>query len=140
MQQTIADLSDRLDAERKGAGGTRQEAMERDEVIHRLASRRRALSRFGLDLCLGHIVSATNPEPVYVGRLGLTDDAGHRLLVDWRSPMAEPFFRAPHANPMGLRSRRRYRWNRGRINDYWDEVFTLELAAGADELQGREIG
>ncbi len=65
-----------------------------------------------------------DPEPVYVGRLGLTDSAGRRLLVDWRSPAAEPFFGATHANPMGLASRRRYRWTRGRISDYWDEVFT----------------
>ena len=27
---------------------------------------------------------------------------------------------------MGLASRRRYRWTRGRITDYWDEVFTAE--------------
>lgn len=27
---------------------------------------------------------------------------------------------------MGLASRRRYRWTRGRINDYWDEVFTAD--------------
>ena len=27
---------------------------------------------------------------------------------------------------MGLASRRRYRWTRGRISDYWDEVFTAE--------------
>ena len=32
---------------------------------------------------------------------------------------------------MGLASRRRYRWTRGRISDYWDEVFT------ADGLDGR---
>ena len=61
---------------------------------------------------------------MYVGRLGLTDSAGRRLLVDWRSPAAEPFFGATHANPMGLASRRRYRWAGGRVSDYWDEVFT----------------
>ncbi len=77
-----------------------------------------------MDLCLGHIFSADSPEPVYGGRLGLTDSAGRRLLLDWRSPAAEPFFGATHANPMGLASRRRYRWTRGRISDYWDEVFT----------------
>lgn len=100
--------------------------MDRDMEVHRLTARLRALRRFGLDLCLGHIVSADNPEPVYVGRLGLTDSAGRRLLLDWRSPAAEPFFGATHANPMGLASRRRYRWTRGRISDYWDEVFTAE--------------
>jgi len=124
LEQSIADLSDRLDAERKTPGGTGQAAMDRDMEVHRLTSRLRALRRFGLDLCLGHIVSADNPEPVYIGRLGLTDSAGRRLLLDWRSPAAEPFFGATHANPMGLTSRRRYRWTRGRITDYWDEVFT----------------
>jgi len=126
LEQSIADLSDRLDAERRAPGGIGQEAMDRDMEIHRLTARLRALRRFGLDLCLGHIVSADNPDPVYIGRLGLTDSAGRRLLLDWRSPAAEPFFGATHANPMGLASRRRYRWTRGRISDYWDEVFTSD--------------
>ncbi len=130
LGQTIAGLSGRLDAERKAPGGIGQEAMDRDMEIHRLTARLRTLRRFGLDLCLGHMVSAGNPEPVYVGRLGLTDDAGRRLLIDWRSPAAEPFFGATHANPMGLASRRRYRWTRGRISDYWDEVFTADGMEG----------
>jgi DNA helicase IV len=126
LEQVDADLTNRLDAERKAPGGVGQQAMDRDLEIHRLTARRRALRRFGLDLCLGHIVGTDAPEPVYVGRLGLTDSAGRRLLVDWRSPVAEPFFGATHANPMGLASRRRYRWTRGRISDYWDEVFTAD--------------
>jgi DNA helicase IV len=135
LEQAIAGLSDRLDAKRKAPGGIGQEAMDRDMEIHRLTARLRALRRFGLDLCLGRIV-ADNPEPVYVGRLGLRDSAGRQLLVDWRSPAAEPFFGATHANPMGLASRRRYRWTRGRISDYWDEVFTpdgLEGHAALDD-------
>jgi len=126
LEQSIAALSDRLDAERKAPGGTGQEALDRDLEIHRLTARLRALRRFGLDLCLGHMVSVDDPEPVYIGRLGLTDTAGRRLLLDWRSPAAEPFFGATHGNPMGLSSRRRYRWTRGRISDYWDEVFTSD--------------
>ncbi|MGK5111127.1 RNA polymerase recycling motor ATPase HelR [Geodermatophilus sp. CPCC 205506] len=130
LAQSIADLSDRLDAERRAKGGTGQAALDRDLEIHRLTARLRTLRRFGLDLCLGHIVRADDPEPVYIGRLGLTDSTGRRLLLDWRSPAAEPFFGATHANPMGLVSRRRYRWTRGRISDYWDEVFTSEGFAG----------
>ncbi|WP_031160430.1 RNA polymerase recycling motor ATPase HelR [Streptosporangium roseum] len=126
LEQSIADLSDRLDAERRAPGGIGRQAMDRDMEIHRLTARLRTLRRFGLDLCLGHMVGADTPEPVYVGRLGLTDSAGRRLLLDWRSPAAEPFFGATHANPMGLASRRRYRWTRGRISDYWDEVFTSD--------------
>ncbi|MEU8298766.1 RNA polymerase recycling motor ATPase HelR [Micromonospora sp. NPDC048909] len=130
LERSIAELSGQLDAARKEPGGIGRRAMDRDEEIHRLTGRLRALRRFGLDLCLGRMVSADDAEPVYVGRFGLTDDAGRRLLLDWRSPAAEPFFGATHANPMGLASRRRYRWTRGRISDYWDEVFT------ADGLEG----
>jgi hypothetical protein len=136
LERSIAGLSGRLDAERKAPGGIGQEALDRDMEIHRLTSRLRALRRFGLDLCLGRIVAADNPEPVYIGRLGLRDSAGRQLLVDWRSPVAEPFFGATHANPMGMASRRRYRWTRGRISDYWDEVFTpdgLEGHAALDD-------
>ncbi|MFE5699772.1 RNA polymerase recycling motor ATPase HelR [Rhodococcus koreensis] len=124
LEQSIADLSRRIDSERKAPRRLGQEAMERDMMVHDLSAQLRALRRFGLDLCLGHIVGADDSEPVYIGRLGLMDSAGNQLLVDWRSPAAEPFFGATHANPMGLASRRRYRWTRGRISDYWDEVFT----------------
>ncbi|WP_432169294.1 RNA polymerase recycling motor ATPase HelR [Streptomyces sp. 1222.5] len=130
LRQTIAELSERLDAELRAPGGTGRQAMDRDAEVHRLTGRLRTLRRFGLDLCLGHMVGADDGEPVYIGRLGLTDSTGRRLLLDWRAPAAEPFFAATHADPMGLASRRRYRWTGGRISDYWDEVFT------ADGLEG----
>ncbi|GAA0462991.1 RNA polymerase recycling motor ATPase HelR [Streptomyces olivaceiscleroticus] len=130
LEQSINELSDRLAAERRAPGGVGRAAMDRDAEVHRLTGRLRALRRFGLDLCLGHIVSGDSPEPVYIGRLGLTDSTGRRLLLDWRSPAAEPFFAATHAHPMGLVSRRRYRWSHGLISDYWDEVFTAERLEG----------
>ncbi|WP_448809994.1 RNA polymerase recycling motor ATPase HelR [Agromyces bauzanensis] len=130
LEQSIAEASDRLEAERRRPGGSGQGALDRDLEIHRLTARLRLLRRFNLDLCLGRIVSEDGSEPVYVGRLGLTDSAGRRLLVDWRAPAAEPFFAATHANPMDVASRRRYRWTRGRVSDYWDEVFTPEGLVG----------
>ena len=135
LERSIADLTGRLEAELRAPGGIGQKAMDRDTEVHRLSARLRTLRRFGLDLCLGRMVSADDGEgggqqPVYVGRLGLTDSDGRRLLVDWRSPVAEPFFGATHANPMGLASRRRYRWTRGRVSDYWDEVFTADALDG----------
>lgn len=130
LEQSIAELSERLAAQLRAPGGIGQQALDRDQEVHRLTARLRLLRRFGLDLCLGRMVGADSPEPVYVGRIGLTDRDGRRLLVDWRSAAAEPFFGATHAHPMGLASRRRYRWTGGRVSDYWDEVFT------ADGLEG----
>jgi Viral (Superfamily 1) RNA helicase len=130
LEQSITELAGRLETELLAPAGLGQKALDRDLEIHRLSSRLRLLRRFGLDLCLGRMVRADEPEPLYIGRLGLSDQDGRRLLLDWRSPVAEPFFGATHGNPMGLVSRRRYRWTRGRVSDYWDEVFT------ADGLEG----
>jgi Viral (Superfamily 1) RNA helicase len=134
LDETVAELTARLEAERRSPGGKGQAALDRDLEIHRLTARLRALRRFGLDLCLGQVVPQDDGAPVYIGRLGLSDTSGRRLLVDWRSPAAEPFFGATHADPMGLASRRRYRWTRGRVSDYWDEVFTAEGLEGRAAL------
>jgi DNA helicase IV len=146
LTRSIAEVSEALDAARKMPGGSGQEALERDIEVRRLTRRLRELSRFGVDACLGRIVrddattsaaaiagddddadEVTDASPtLYIGRFGLTDSDGRRLLYDWRSPAAEPFFGATHGNPMGALSRRRYRWTGGSITDYWDEVFDPE--------------
>ena len=129
----FAAIADALAADRAAVVARRDElrrlpsthgeaALERDLDIHRLSARRRSLDRYGVDACLGRIVD-TDGGILYIGRFGLTAPDGERLLVDWRTPAAAPFFAATLAHPEGLRSRRRYRWAHGRIVDYWDEVF-----------------
>ncbi|WP_159603629.1 RNA polymerase recycling motor ATPase HelR [Agromyces humi] len=130
LQRSIADVSTRLVRLRKEPGGRGQAAMDRDLEVHQLTARLRTLRRYGLDLCLGRMDVDAAEDPLYIGRLGLVDEEGRRLLLDWRSPAAEPFFGATHGDPMGLASRRRYRWTRGRITDYWDEVFTTDGFSG----------
>lgn len=134
LRESIADLTARRDEVRRRPAGSGQAALDRDLEVHQLTARLRALSRYGLDICLGHIVDAASGDVTYVGRLGLTDREGRRLLVDWRSPAAEPFFGATHGDPMGLASRRRYRWTGARITDYWDEVFSPEGLEGRAAL------
>src|SRR5438270_12861585 len=90
LEESIAELSDRLDAARKAPGGIGQRALDRDLEIHRLTARLRALRRFGLDLCLGSMVGVDDAEPVYGGRLAPSDITGRRLLVDGRSPGCGP--------------------------------------------------
>ncbi|MCT9819522.1 AAA family ATPase [Microbacterium sp. W1N] len=125
LSDAVADVEARLVDERRRPAGRGERALERDLEIQRLAARLRVLRRFGLDACLGRIVAADG-EVSYIGRFGLTDADGSRLLVDWRAPAAEPFFAATHAHPAGLTSRRRYRWTAGRLADYWDEVFAAD--------------
>ncbi|WP_271798849.1 RNA polymerase recycling motor ATPase HelR [Dietzia maris] len=130
----VAFLSARLAARRRDPAGRGAQTIERDADIRRLVAELATLRRFGLDVCIGHYAvamsdpadpspTAAEAAPVYVGRIGLTDAAGTPLLVDWRTPAAEPFFAATLADPRGVTYRRRYRWSGGRIVDYWDEVF-----------------
>ena len=130
LSADLADASARLDRALASPSGVGGAAVERDLEIHRLNSRLTMLRRYGIDMCLGRMVTDAG-EHIYIGRLGLTGPDGAQLLVDWRAPAAEPFFGATLADPMGLVSRRRYRWADGRISDYWDEAFTADaLAAG----------
>lgn len=105
---------------REPVGG--QRALERDLEVQQLSTRLRVLRRFGLDACIGRMVDETGTV-TYVGRFGIVDATGERLLLDWRAPASRPFFAATAAHPEGLRSRRRYRWRAGHIVDFWDEVF-----------------
>lgn len=130
LRDSLAAASSRLDRILSSPSGVGGAAVERDLEIHRLNARLTVLRRYGIDMCLGRMVTESG-EHIYIGRLGLTGDDGRQLLVDWRAPAAEPFFGATLADPMGLSSRRRYRWTGGRISDYWDEALTPEaLAAG----------
>lgn len=124
LDRVVADLERRRDEVRRRPGGAGTAALERDQEVHRLTEQLARHRRFGIDLCLGRMVPADGSPPVYLGRFGLRSPDGGRLLTDWRSPAAEPFFAATLADPRGLTSRRRYRWTNGRITDYWDEAFT----------------
>lgn len=126
----LADLRSRLADEFAEGGGAWQGAVEREQRIVYLQRRIRLLERYGSEMCLGH-VTAQDGAVTYVGRLGVVDADGERLLYDWRSGAAEPFFGATAAHPMGMRSRRRYRWKAGRVADYWDEPLQGEAAAEA---------
>ena len=135
LQSAASDTEDRLVRAQRAPGRAGEQALERDLEIQRLSARGRLLARFGLDVCIGRMVTSTG-EHLYLGRFGLGGSDGERLLIDWRAPAAAPFFAASHADPMGLSSRRRYRWSAGRIVDYWDEVFSpdgIDHSAALDD-------
>ena len=57
-------------------------------------------------MCFGRLDLAPQPdisdERYYVGRLGLSDEQSVPLLVDWRAPAAQRFYRATPARPDGV--------------------------------------
>ena len=125
----------RLAALRREAVSGGQRALERDLEVQSLSARSRILRRFGRDACIGRVVDEEGVV-TYIGRFGLADAAEERLLMDWRAPASAPFFAATAARPLGLTSRRRYRWREGRIVDYWDEVFAddgIDHSAALDD-------
>ena len=63
-------------------------------------------------ICFGRIDTTTD-EVFHIGRLGVSDAEGEPMLVDWRAPIAESFYRATPSEPRGLARRRHIRM-RGR--------------------------
>lgn len=66
-------------------------------------------------------VDLDTEERWYVGRRHVTDDAGDPLVIDWRAPVSSTFYRASHADPMGVRLRRRFGYDHGQITAIEDE-------------------
>ena len=113
------------------AGGTHQARLERD-IAYDVTERRLAELDIGqAPLCFGRLDLAQGPT-WYVGRLAV-DDADHTpLVVDWRAPIAEPFYRATAVAPMGVARRRHFIARNGReIIGLDDEVFDAAAASSA---------
>lgn len=133
LEEQRTEVARRLAEVRRRHAGFGDSAVDRDLEIRRLSGRLRLLERFGIDMCLGRM-TPDEGEPIYIGRTGLAAADGPRLLVDWRTPAAEPYFAATMEDPRGIVSRRRYRWTDGRISDYWDEALTPAGFDGAASL------
>ncbi len=120
-----------------GAGGTHQARYERDVIKETVGSRLAQLEIGDASLCFGRIDFADGGEHFYIGRVAVWDDEQDPVLVDWRAPVAEPFYRATGHEPMGL-VRRRHFASRGRdLLGIEDEFFgDSALERGVDDLLG----
>jgi hypothetical protein len=56
-----------------------------------------------------------------IGRRHIEDGHHEPVVVDWRAPVAAPFYRATLQDPFGLRRRRRYSLKTGELIGYNDE-------------------
>ena len=113
-----------------GATTTGQARVEWESLLALTDQRLNHLELGGAALCFGRI-DTVEAESYQVGRISILDEAGDPLVIDWRAPAAEPFYRATGRDPMGL-VRRRHLLTRGRrVVDIDDEVFDLDRADGA---------
>jgi DNA helicase IV len=147
-QAHVAELYARLDelreqtrerlaeVRRRGASGTHQARSERDAFAGMYETRMAQLDAVEPGLCFGRL-DMSEGQRLHIGRIGLTDDGHDTLLVDWRAPAAEPFYRATPAESLGV-VRRRHLRTRGRdVLDIEDDVFDVtELSDGDRETLG----
>ncbi|MDP9074765.1 MAG: helicase, partial [Actinomycetota bacterium] len=120
-------------------GGTFQAYTERDIRVRTSLNRLEQLQLGRESLVFGRIdriAPGTDTEPVpeafHIGRLAVADVDQEPLVVDWRAPVAEPFYRATGAQPMGLTRRRHFLTEGRRILDLEDELFAEADGLGGD--------
>jgi len=96
----------------QGAGGTFANRIERDVRMEVTGRRLQDLQVGEAGLVFGRVDLRTGGS-LHIGRLAVADEDNEPLVVDWRAPAAEPFYRATARHDMGL-ARRRHLIMRGR--------------------------
>ncbi|AGZ38601.1 HelD family protein [Actinoplanes friuliensis] len=57
----------------------------------------------------------------HIGRRHVTDDAGEPMVLDWRAPLSQSFYRASVRDPQGVATRRRFGFVKGELTSFEDE-------------------
>jgi DNA helicase IV len=105
------------------AGGTHQARLERD-IAWDVTQRRLADLDIGESPLVFGRLDLERGVRWYVGRLAVEDESHTPLVVDWRAPVAEPFYRATAVEPMSVVRRRHLITRKGReVTGLDDEVF-----------------
>ncbi|MFF8478095.1 HelD family protein [Streptomyces sp. NPDC015414] len=79
-------------------------------------------------------------EQFYIGRRHVHDAGGDPMVIDWRAPVSQPFYRASKKNPMDIALRRRFGYTGGDLTAYEDEHLSDPAeAATTSKLLQQEI-
>ena len=114
-----------------GRGGTHQARYERDVVEEAIVSRLSQLELRDAALVFGRIDREAPPgdtgpnavESFHIGRIAVADEEREPIVIDWRAPVAEPFYRATGRQPMGLLRRRHFSTRGRQLLAIEDELF-----------------
>ncbi len=147
-QEYILFAYDCLEASRTGAmkireltsagpGGTFQARLERNVFDENLVHRLEQLDLGDAALVFGRIDRTGDNgdvENFHIGRLAVADSNREPVVVDWRAPVAEPFYRATGRDPMGLLRRRHFVVEGAKLLALEDELFGEgHLGIGQDD-------
>ncbi len=121
-----------------GIGGTFQSRFEKDVFDGALVNRLTQLDLGDAALVFGRIDrAAEGPDAVesfHIGRLAISDEHRDPVVIDWRAPVAEPFYRATGREPMGLVRRRHFAVKGHQLLGIEDELFGAgHLGIGHDD-------
>jgi hypothetical protein len=118
-----------------GQGGSLADRVDRDARVQLALSRRAALAVGERPLCFGRL-DTEGGERFYIGRLGVPDETGEPLMVDWRAPVAEAFYRATSADRRGMVRRRHIRMKGRRVVGVDDELLARKVDGAGRGLVG----
>ncbi|MFC1409394.1 AAA family ATPase [Streptacidiphilus sp. N1-12] len=85
-------------------------------------------------------------EQFYIGRRHVHDGHGDPMVIDWRAPVSQPFYRASRKDPLDVGLRRRFGYTGGELTAYEDEHLTdpaeLDTASAllAAEIERPRVG
>ncbi|MGV9724050.1 HelD family protein [Nocardia beijingensis] len=122
-------------------GGTPQARSERESFTQLYSEDLAKYDAAEHGLCFGRIdLDGEQDEYRYIGRLGILDekDDYESLLLDWRAPLARPFYLATTAAPDGVTRRRHIRSRNRQVTAINDEYLDLDAArrAGVTDADG----
>ncbi len=124
-----------------GKGGTNQARWEREIINENIANRLLELDIGDRSLCFGRIDQTTDAGggSYHIGRVAVSDTNKDPLIVDWRAPISEAFYRATGRDTQGL-VRRRHFISRGReLLGLEDEFFGDAAGSRQATVDGREL-
>jgi hypothetical protein len=132
--ERLAELRDETaamlrDAYRQADVGTFGSLVDRDVMVYRTELRARALDAADDGLVFGRLDLSDDDEVRYIGRLGVRTIERDSLVIDWRAPAAEAFYRATPEDAYGVVRRRVLHCRGHRVVDIEDDL--LDADAGA---------
>jgi DNA helicase IV len=125
---------------RLAGAGVPGSLVDRDAMVFHAARQRHILDSEHEGLVFGRLDLREHVKPRYVGRIGIREDGSIReepgsatediepLVIDWRAPAAEPFYRATAAQPLGVIRRRMIQSSGEKVTGIEDDLLDPEAA------------